>query len=85
MAFASQDGRAYVALDNPHTLLFRYLTGGPIIGSLGTFGTRTLIIPSSDRTLYAIDLFTGDTKWTVPTGAALEREPILASATPCTS
>jgi len=81
VAFASQDGYVYVALDNPHTLLYRYLTGGPIIGSLGTFGTRTLIVPSTDRTLYGVDLFTGETLWTVPTGAALEQEPIVSGDT----
>ena len=77
VAFASQDGKAYVALENPHTLLYRYLTGGPIIGSLGTYGTRTLIIPSADRTVYAIDLFTGETKWTVAGGHPFDHEPLV--------
>lgn len=77
VAFASQDSRAYVALEAPPTILYRYLTGGPIIGSLGTYGTRTLIVPSTDRTLYGIDLFTGDTRWTVASGASFDQEPLV--------
>ncbi len=78
VAFASQDSRVYVALSEPPTILYRYLTGGPIVGSLGTVGTRTLVVASMDRTLYGIDLFTGDTKWRVPTGAPINHEPLVA-------
>ncbi|MDB5351883.1 MAG: outer membrane protein assembly factor BamB, contains PQQ-like beta-propeller repeat [Planctomycetota bacterium] len=78
VAFASQDSRVYVTMEEPPTILYRYPTGGPIIGSLGTVGNRTLVIPSMDRTLYAIDLFTGDTKWTVATGAPIDQEPLVA-------
>jgi len=77
VAFASHDARLYVAIEKPPSMLFRYLSGGPIVGSLGTHGTRTVIVPSMDRTLYAIDLFTGDTKWTVATGASLDQEPLV--------
>ncbi len=81
VAFASHDGKVYVALDDPPAILYRYLTGGPIIGSLGTVGTSTLVVPSMDRTLYGIGLFRGDTKWTVATGAPLDEEPLVAGTT----
>ncbi len=81
VAFASQDHKVYVCIDTPPTLLFRYLTAGPISASMGTHGERTLIVPSEDQVLYGVDLFTGDTKWTVPTGAPLRREPLVAGDT----
>ncbi len=77
VAFASHDSRVYVAVEKPPSVLFRYLTGGPVVGSLGTHGTRTLIVPSMDRTLYGIDLYRGETKWTVATGAPLDQEPLV--------
>ena len=79
-AFASQDGKAYVALVDPVTMLYRFAAGGPISASMGTFGTRTLLIPSEDRNLYAIDLFTAETKWTFPSGAPILHEPLVANS-----
>ena len=43
--------------DEP-TILFRIATGGPIGEGLGGYGTRTLLVPSGDNNLYAVDLFT---------------------------
>lgn len=77
VAFASEDSRVYVAADDPKTILWRYLTGGPITGSMSTHDTRTLIVPSTDGILYGIDLFTGETKWRMSTGAPLDREPVV--------
>ncbi len=77
-AFASQDGRLYVAQDNPPTVLFRYLTAGPISAGLATHGTRTLLVSSEDGTVYAVDLYNGETKWSLPTGAALKQRPLVA-------
>ena len=79
VAFASQDGKAYVALVDPATMLYRFAAGGPISASMGTFGTRTLLIPSEDKNLYAIDLFTAETKWTFPSGAPILQEPLVAN------
>ena len=50
-------------------MLYRFAAGGPISASMGTFGTRTLLVPSADKNLYAVDLFTAETKWTFPSGA----------------
>ncbi len=77
IAFASQDGRVYVGIEDSKTILFRYATGGPIVGSMGTYGARTLIVPSTDGILYAIDLYTGDSLWKRSGGASFEQEPII--------
>jgi outer membrane protein assembly factor BamB len=77
-AFASQDGRLYVSLIDPPRPVFRFLTGGPVSASMGTHGTRTLIVPSTDNTVFAIDLFTGDTRWSLPTGSPIDQQPLVA-------
>jgi outer membrane protein assembly factor BamB len=78
VAFASHDRRVYVAQLDPPKLVFRFLTGGPISASMGTHGTRTLLVPSHDHNLYAIDLFTGDSKWVYASGAPIQQEPLVA-------
>ena len=67
VVFASQDGRVYVAIDEPHQMFFRFPTDGPIVASMGTFGTRTLLVPSSDEKFYAIDLLSGRQLWAIST------------------
>jgi outer membrane protein assembly factor BamB len=78
VVFASTDGKVYATIAKEHKMLYRFLTGGPITGSLGTHGIRTLLVPSHDGVLYALDLYTGETKWTVTSGAALKQEPVVA-------
>ncbi len=80
LAFASKDGRVYVAKITPPKLVYRFLTGGPISAGLGGLGTRTLLVPSGDSNLYAIDLYTGDRKWTFASGQPIER-PCLITGT----
>jgi outer membrane protein assembly factor BamB len=79
VAFASHDGRVYVAQLTPPRLIYRFLTGGPISASMGTHGTRTLLVPSEDHILYALDLFTGATKWTYSSGAPILQEPLVGT------
>ena len=79
VAFGSGDGKVYVALDNPPRLLYRFLTGGPIVGSLGTYGTRTILAPSQDHNVYAIDLFNAETRWVAATEAPISQEPLVAN------
>ncbi len=77
VVFGSADGKAYVGRwPVERTPLFRIPTGGPIGEGLGTFGTRTLLIPSADNNLYAVDLFTAKVFWTFPSGAPIEQEPL---------
>ena len=38
-------------------MLYRIATGGEIAAPLGTYGTRTVLIPSADKNVYAVDLF----------------------------
>jgi outer membrane protein assembly factor BamB len=77
-AFGSSDGRVYVVMNEERTTLYRFRTGGPIADGLGAYGTRTLLIPSADHNLYAIDLLTSDVQWTFPSGAPIEQAPLVA-------
>lgn len=79
IAFGSQDGKAYVAQIQPPLLLSRFLTGGPIVASMGAFGTRTLLVPSTDNNLYATDLYTADLQWVFSSGAPIEQEPLVSN------
>lgn len=78
IAFGSEDGRAYTAQIDPKLLLWRFLTGGPIKASMTGLGTRTLLIPSTDNSLYAVDLYDASTRWTYASGAPINQEPMVA-------
>ncbi|MBX6314163.1 MAG: PQQ-binding-like beta-propeller repeat protein, partial [Isosphaeraceae bacterium] len=78
VAFASRDSKLYVAQNQPPALLYRFKTGGPITGNIAAYGTRTVLVPSADHVLYAVDLFTGDVQWQIATGAPLSQEPLVA-------
>jgi outer membrane protein assembly factor BamB len=78
VAFGSSDGRVYVCINDERTTLYRIRTGGPIGSGLGAYGTRTLLIPSADHNLYAVDLLTSDVLWTFASGAPIGQEPIIA-------
>lgn len=82
LAFGSQDRRLFVATNSPHQVLYRYMTGGPITAPIAPYGTRTLLVPSNDNILYAVDLFDPEdakqVQWQVATGAPLLQEPMVA-------
>ncbi len=78
IAFGSHDGRAYVAQAEPPVMLYRFKTGGAVSASMGTYGERTLLVPSADQALYAIDLFTAEVKWTFSAGAPVVQEPLVS-------
>jgi len=78
VAFASRDGRLYASRSDFLMPLFRWASGGPIAAPLGAHGVRTLLVPSLDRSLYAVDLFNGETKWSYATGGPIEQEPLVA-------
>jgi outer membrane protein assembly factor BamB len=78
LVFGGSDGRVYVSLSSEQTALYRIATGGPIGRGLGAFGTRTLLIPSADQNLYAIDLMTSKVLWTFPSGAPIDQPPLIA-------
>jgi outer membrane protein assembly factor BamB len=78
VVFGSTDGRVYVCLNDERTALYRIATGGPIGDGLGAYGTRTLLIPSADHNLYAIDLLTSEVLWTFASGAPIGQEPLIA-------
>jgi len=76
--FGSSDGRAYVIVAEENAPLYRFRTGGPIGEGFGGYRTRTLLIPSGDNNLYAVDLFTAASLWTFPSGAPIDQEPLVA-------
>ena len=78
LAFGSEDKKLYVSLSNKPKLLWRFAAGGPIEAPISSYGLRTLIVPSIDKSVYAVDLFTGQLRWTFGTGAAVKQEPIVA-------
>ena len=59
-------------------MLYRIATGGEIDAPLGTYGTRLLLIPSADKNVYAVDLFTANVNWTFSSGAPVLQEPLVA-------
>ena len=77
-AFGSQDGKLYVTLNNPNLILYRFLTSGPITAPLGAYGMRSVIVASNDFNVYSVDLFTGNSLWTVPTTAPIIHRPLVA-------
>lgn len=84
IAFGSRDSRVYVAskgeadIDARPLLLYRFLTAGPISANLGVWGNRTLIVPSADNNVYAIDLFDGRLRWSYPMGSPVDQEPLVS-------
>jgi hypothetical protein len=78
VVLGSTDGRVYVVMNDERTSLYRFRAAGPIGSSFGTYGTRTLLIPSADDNLYAVDLLTSDLLWTFPSGFPVEQGPLIA-------
>lgn len=78
VAFASTDGKVYISRAEISRPLLRWTGGGPISAPLNALGVRTLLVPSQDKSLYAVDLWTGETKWNFPTGAPILQEPLVA-------
>lgn len=81
VAFGGRDGRLYVALSEVPTdlipvMVYRIATGGEIVAPLGAYGTRVVLVPSSDKNLYAVDLFEASVKWVYPSGAPVMQEPL---------
>ncbi|MGC8639804.1 MAG: PQQ-binding-like beta-propeller repeat protein [Isosphaeraceae bacterium] len=75
--FGSSDGRVFVMMKDERTPLFRVRTGGPIGDGLGTYGTRTLLIPSADNNLYAVDVLTAKNLWVFASGAPIDQAPVV--------
>jgi outer membrane protein assembly factor BamB len=78
VAYGGGKGKAYVAMTDEVTELYRFRTGGLIGEGLGAYGTRTLLIPSADYNLYAVDLLTARLFWVFPSGAPIEQAPLVA-------
>ncbi|MDR3638292.1 MAG: PQQ-binding-like beta-propeller repeat protein [Isosphaeraceae bacterium] len=77
-AFGSSDSKVYVAQSEAPVMIYRFNAAGPVVAPLAGHGTRTLLIPSVDKNVYALDLWTAETKWIHSTGAPVETEPLVA-------
>jgi outer membrane protein assembly factor BamB len=83
VAFGGRDGKLYVALselpvDLIPVMLYRIATGGEIAAPLGAHGTRTILVPSADKNVYAVDLLGASVKWVYPSGAPVMQQPLVA-------
>ncbi len=78
VAFGGGDRKVWVVMADEPTVLYRVSTGGTIGEGLAGHGTRTLLIPSADKILYAVDLFSSRIVWTFPSGAPIAQEPMVA-------
>jgi outer membrane protein assembly factor BamB len=80
--FGSQDNRLFTAINEPPSIFHRFLTGGPIVAPITPYGTRTVLVPSLDNNVYAVDLFEPgsgtQTEWTLATGAPVNQEPLVS-------
>jgi len=72
------EGKVYVNQTLDGTALFRIVTGGSIGRDMASHGTRTLLAPSSDNNLYAVDVLTSKISWIFPSGAPIDQGPIVA-------
>jgi outer membrane protein assembly factor BamB len=78
LAVGSQDGKVNVSQSERYNQLYRFGTSGKVVAPLGGYDVRTLLVPSTDHVLYAIDLFTGEERWTHASGAPIEQEVLVA-------
>ncbi len=79
VAFGDADGRVVATRSDSPQLLWRLVIGGPVVAPVGTHGVRTLLVPSLDKNLYAIDVFLGEIKWNFSSGAPIRQEPLVAN------
>ena len=81
MAFASQDGKVYMASLKDRKIIHRVMTKGPIRGNMGLYGVQQLLVGSDDHKIYSIDLFEPEneaTNWVFPTSAPLDHAVVVA-------
>lgn len=79
VVFGGHDGRAYVAMSEAPTMLYRIATGGEVSAAIAPYKTRTFLVPSGDKNVYSVDLFTAAVNWTYSTGAPVLQEPLVAA------
>lgn len=77
IAFASEDGKAYLTRTERAKLIWRFALGQPVVAPISSHGIRDLLIPCTDRNVYCVDLYTGHLHWSFPTGAPVKQEPLV--------
>ena len=73
-ACASADGKMYVFQPSSRNPLFRYYpeTHKPVSAPMGVWG-RTVLVPSQDYNVYAVDARNGETLWRYSAGNEIRR------------
>jgi outer membrane protein assembly factor BamB len=77
VVFASAEGKVYVSRSDFLQPLIRWSAVGPIVAPMSSYGARTILVGSEDKSLYSVDIFTGLTNWSFPTGAPIDIEPMV--------
>lgn len=81
MAFASQDGKFYMAAVGQRKIVHRVATKGPIRGNMGYYGTSQVIVGSEDQKIYSINIFEPEdnaTNWILPTSSPVNHAILVA-------
>ena len=81
MAFASQDGKFYMASVGHRKIVHRVATKGPIRGNMGYYGRSQVIVGSEDQKIYSINIFEPEdaaTNWILPTSSPVDHAILVA-------
>lgn len=81
MAFASQDGKFYMASLEHRKIVHRVSAKGPFQGNMGFYNLHQLLVGSDDHKIYSIDLFEPErkeTNWIIPTSAPVDHAVIVS-------
>ena len=73
--FTAGSGVVYASALEKKSLIYRFIPGAKIAAPV-SFRDRTLYIATVDFNLFAIDVFTGDTRWRFPSGFPIHRQPV---------
>ena len=77
VAYGGGDRQVYVAMTEERTQLYRFPTAGLIGEGLGASGTRTLLIPSADKSVRS-RFVVRESPLDLSFGTPIEQEPLVA-------
>ncbi len=80
LLFASQGGNVFFCRGEDKSLIWSYDVGGAVMGDLAVDDTA-VYVPSTNRSLYKIDLATGKPAWRCRMPRPLYEGPVLAGQT----
>jgi outer membrane protein assembly factor BamB len=73
--FTAASGVVYASALNKKDLFYRFIPGAAIAAPV-SFRSRTIYVATVDFNLFAVDAFTGDTRWRFPSGFPIRRQPV---------